>query len=337
MHLLAKIGISTAAAAAAIAIGGWCAYPRVESDDVGQAMAHEMNQQSHAAKGFGADQSRVDSQITLAIPTREEADAVYAYLRDTYTNRKDLLKDRFPDLNLTGKKMSDRSDFTDAYFDTPSLDLYRHKNSCRYRIRENTTNPEDRKNGRQLVQMKVTPPGNFQLRNELKYEVKPSKRPKTEDDVHPLLRLIDKKLRPGFKEVYANAGLDAHALRHVFTIKQLRRRGYIDLDGVNIFSFSVDTGTVEKNRGFLWSTGTGILWTRGSFASVDMGLVEIEYTQADEARRKLMWSIRDAIIDDLKQHFPDLTVNSDSKYTIVLNQLMQQCPLIPLLLRFQLL
>jgi hypothetical protein len=337
MHLLAKIGISTAATAAAIAIGGWCAYPRVENDAVGETMAHELNQQSHAAKGYGADQSRVDSQITLAIPTREEADAVYEYLRDTYTNRKDLLKKQFPDLNLTGKKMSDKSDFTDAYFDTPSLDLYRHKNSCRYRHRENTTNPEDRKNGRELVQMKVTPPGQFQLRNELKYEVAPSKRLKTEDDAHPLLRLIDKKLRPGFKEVYANAGLDAYSLRHIFTIQQKRRRGYIDLDGVNIFSFSVDTGTVEKNRGFLWSTGTGLLWTRGQFASVDLGLVEIEYTQADAARRKLMESIRQAIIDDLEQHFPNLTVNSDSKYTVVLDQLMRQCPLIPLLLRFQLL
>ena len=36
-------------------------------------------------------------------------------------------------------------------------------------------------------------------------------------------------------------------------------------------------------------------------------------------------------------YFPGLTVNSDSKYTIVLDQLMHQCPLIPLLLRFQLL
>jgi hypothetical protein len=50
-----------------------------------------------------------------------------------------------------------------------------------------------------------------------------------------------------------------------------------------------------------------------------------------------MESIRQAIIDDLKQHFPNLTVNSDSKYTVVLDQLMHQCPLIPLLLRFQLL
>jgi hypothetical protein len=50
-----------------------------------------------------------------------------------------------------------------------------------------------------------------------------------------------------------------------------------------------------------------------------------------------MESIRQAIIDDLEQHFPNLTVNSDSKYTVVLDQLMRQCPLIPLLLRFQLL
>jgi len=72
--------------------------------------------------------------------------------------------------------------------------------------------------------------------------------------------------------------------------------------------------------------GAGILWAKGTFASVDLGLVEIAYTEADEARRQKMWEIRDAIIEDLLQHFPGLTQTSNSKYGIVLGELMQEIP-----------
>jgi hypothetical protein len=66
---------------------------------------------------------------------------------------------------------------------------------------------------------------------------------------------------------------------------------------------------------------------------VDLGLVEIAYTEANEAKRKKMWEIRDAIVKDLQDHFPGLTKTSDSKYGIVLAQLMREIPLIPALFR----
>jgi hypothetical protein len=66
---------------------------------------------------------------------------------------------------------------------------------------------------------------------------------------------------------------------------------------------------------------------------VDLGLVEIEYTEADEARRKKIWEIRDAIIKDLQDQFPGLTRTTNSKYGIVLTKLMQEIPLIPALFR----
>jgi len=150
-------------------------------------------------------------------------------------------------------------------------------------------------------------------------------RTRINDDSHPLVRLIAHAQREDFKRVYTDANINPYSLRHVFTIQQTRSRGYLDLDEKNIFSFSVDEGSAE------------MLWAKGSFSSVDLGLVEIAYTEADEARRKQMWAIRDAIIKDLEQHFPGLTENSDSKYSIVLDQLMRKIPLIPALLRFQLL
>ncbi len=323
MHPVAKPGIAAASLACALALASWLTYPSVQADETAAAMAQQISQETKAAKGFGSDQSRVDSQITLAIPAGRAQD-VYHYLKGKYVAQDHLLQDQFPGARLSGKQMSDVSQFTDRYFDTPSLDLYRHKNSCRHRKRVNTTHPDDRKNGRELVQMKVTPPGKFDLRNELKYEVKPTTKIKTIDDVHPILRLVDKDLRADFKQVYAAAGIDAYALRHVFTIEQTRSRGYLDLDGKNFMSFSVDEGEAH------------LLGSRGVFASVDLGLVEVAYTEADAATRKQMWDIRDAIVADLLQQFPDLRQNSDSKYALVLDQLMRKLPLIPLLLRLRL-
>lgn len=284
------------------------------------APGFKVSQDSHAARGFGTDSARIDSQITLHIPDHE-ADAVYQYLLDKIVGQEHIMADRFPGIHLYGQKMSDVSLFTDRYYDTPALDLYATKNSVRHRTRVNTTNPKDRKSGRELVQVKLTPPDQFTLRNELKYEVKNgSTHDNAASSSHPLLKLISGSMRNDFKKVFTDAGLDPNSLRHIFTITQTRKRGYLNLDDQNIFSFSVDQGSAS------------ILWAKGTFSSVDCGLVEIAYTEADEAHRQKMWQIRDAIIHDLKEHFPDLTQNSDSKYSIVLAQLIEQIPALPWLI-----
>jgi hypothetical protein len=280
-----------------------------------------IHHERHAARGFGADSARVDSQITFRIPDGK-AGAVYEYLKGKYVGQSGVLADRFPSLDLHGQPMSDVSLFTDQYFDTPTLTLYRTRNSARHRIRINTTNPEDRKSGRELVQLKVTPPGEFTLRNEFKYKVEAhSASQKSFDDVHPLLRLVSKPQRDDFKKVFKDARIDPYSLAHVFTIRQTRSRGYLNWGDTNIMSFSVDEGSA------------GVLWAQGRFASVELGLVEVAYTEADDARRQKMWEIRDAIVEDLLQQFPDLKQTTNSKYGIVLSQLIQQMPMLPLVFR----
>jgi len=294
--------------------------PTLEADP-SAAPDFAIQQEKHAARGFGADSARVDSQITFRIPDGQ-AGAVYEYLKGKYVGQSGLLKDRFPDLDLRGQTMSDVSLFTDEYYDTPTLALYRTRNSARHRTRINTTNPEDRKSGRELVQMKVTPPGQFTLRNEFKYKVEEfTGHANTPDEFHPLIRMIDKGQREDFKKVFTDAGIDPYSLRHIFTIHQTRSRGYFNLGETNILSFSVDEGSA------------GMLWAEGRFSSVDLGLVEVAYTEADEARREQMWAVRDAIIEDLRAHFPELVQTSNSKYGIVLGELMQEIPLIPVYLR----
>ncbi len=322
--ILVSVAASVLALVVTVGLVARFGYPPPQvADEDGSTFAVQMD--PHAARGFGTDSARVDSQITLRIPFGK-ADAVYQYLKSKYVGQDNVLKDQFPDAHLHGLPKSDVSAFTDSYFDTPDLDLYRTLNSCRHRLRINTTDPNDRKSGRELVQMKVTPPGKFTLRTELKYEVKRSGgKIKSADDVHPLLSLIAKEQREDFKRTYTDAGVNPYSLQRILTIHQTRSRGYLNWDNKPVFSFSVDEGSAR------------ILWATGCYASVDLGLVEIEYTEADEARRKVMWAIRDAIKQDLIAHFPDLVQTTQSKYSIVLKQMMDRIPLISGMWHFQLL
>ena len=274
--------------------------------------------QTPHTSGFGSDAARIDSQITLKIP-EEQADAVYNYVKGKYAPGQMIVMEQFPAVRLLGQEMSDVSVFTDEYFDTPNLDLYKTQNSARFRSRINTTHPEDRKSGRQLIQLKVTPPGRFDMRNEIKYNVKRSAVGQYRDPQLPFVQLVSKGKRSDLTELFAKAGIDAHALQHILTITQTRSRVYINWEQNNIVSFSVDKGEAR------------ILWATGRFASVDIGLVEKTYTAADESARKTMWQIRDAMIDDLRKKFPDLTTNSDSKYGIVLGKIIEQIGYVPIL------
>ncbi len=282
------------------------------------------DQASHDSTGFGMDAARIDSQITLAIPAGKAAE-VYAYLRATYAESNTKLKEAFPALDLKGDQQVDVSNFTDRYFDTPDLELYASGSTIRFRTRVNTTNPEDRKSGRQLVQMKVTPDGRFDLRTELKFEVKPSRKFRDGDDASPLLRLVDRLQRSDLKSAIRRIGIDPYRLQEVVTIQQTRKRVYLYLAGENFLSFSVD----EFKSGILWSTARA--------SSVDIGLVENAYTQADAARRADLWRIREFLVQDLKERFPGLKVNDTEKYSLIMAQLLDDVPSMRFLVRHRLL
>lgn len=282
------------------------------------------NQDSRSSRGFGTESARIDSQITLSIP-QGKAPEVYAYLRKYYAESDERLRQQFPDLPLTGGDPIDVSLFTDRYFDTPDLELYGSGNTVRHRNRINTTNPEDRKSGRHLVQVKVTPPGRFDLRTELKFEVQPSKKYRNEDDAHPLISLVERVQRSDLKAALRRIGIDPFRLQPVLTIKQQRSRVYLFWGRENFLSFSVDEFAARS------------LWATGQASSIDIGLVENVYTQADEAKRDAMWAIRDEIVRDLRKKFPDLQVNSTEKYTIIMTQIEEQLPFIRFLLRHRLL
>ena len=142
-----KTNIAVLCFLSAMVLGG--SYYKAEGDQARSTLVSSVDQAPHAT-GFGSDGGRIDSQITLKIP-ESQADAVYNYLKSKYAPEKMIMTEQFPGVRLIGQEMSDVSVFTDQYFDTPNLDLYKNKNSARYRLRINTTHPDDKKNGRQLV------------------------------------------------------------------------------------------------------------------------------------------------------------------------------------------
>jgi len=296
------------------------ADPERKQSITGAATGASFNQDTHAARGVGTESARVDSQITLKIP-EGKAPEIYRYLRDTYTNNNKLIKKAFPDLDLYGQTQEDISQFTDEYFETPNFDMYYGLNTVRHRSRINTINADDRKSGRELVQIKTTVPGKFDIRTELKFDVETNNKYKTPDGLHPLISLIDKYQREDFKKALTTVGMNPYDLKYIFTIVQTRSRVYMNWGAENFLSFSVDEGYTKA------------LWAEGNFSSIDIGLVETVYTEADEAKREKMWEIRDFIVKDLQDHFPDLKQETSDKYNIILDQLAQEIPKFKLLFR----
>ena len=283
------------------------------------------DQSTHVA-GYGANAARVDSQITLTVP-EDQVEKLYQYLRETYIDHNDLMKERFPSLDIRGENKIDISEFTDEYYDTTNLDLDKSSNSARYRTRVNTTNLNDPKSGRELVQVKATPPGQFDYRTELKFKVENkivSQKNMTRDDTTQLLKLVNNNERGDFKKALEIVGVDPYSLRKIFTIKQKRGRVYVDWNSKNFLSFSVDQGGANKS------------FATGKFSSVDIGLVEDVYTPASTGERDKMWEIRDYMVEDLIKKFPNLHQTESSKYSIVLDQIRQRIPYFDLAIKYNL-
>lgn len=301
-----SLGIAVAAT-----MGAYLLY-RAAANHAPIGFAYTPNQDIHETTGnFGTDFSRIDSQTTFKIPEGKSSE-VYAYLRKTYSANNDFLKNAFPHLNLEGQPQEDISDFVDDYFDTVYLDLYQSHNTVRFRHRENIVNKNDSKSGRELVQVKITPPGHFDLRNELKFKAKPEESRTIDKKGIALLDIVTSSQQEDFKA--AVAPISPHDLRYILTLKQTRSRIYLNWDKENFLSFSVDAG------------GASIWNKKGVFSSVDIGLVETAYTEGDEDKRVQMQKIRAFIVDDLQKHFPGLTKNSEDKYVVVLSQIMSQIP-----------
>jgi hypothetical protein len=264
---------------------------------------------------------RTENEAKLVVPP-ELRDQVWQYLLDRFVNDKTFIKSLDPSLDSYWYDEI----FTDVYFDTPDLALYGNKSSVRFRTRENLTNPEALKSGRQLVQVKINSiDPNVMSRGEIKFDVVTStKKPKTLDDLHVLLGLIKAKQRDDFKSVMDQLHIDPYTLRPVLTLHQDRWSIYIPRNGQDFISIRLDTDTSQ------------MLWANFYHIEIEPELNEVPYTAASPAERKIMEQINAAMINDILQKFPQVKVDLTPKYNKTFNYFTAQIPRLRFLVKYDL-
>jgi hypothetical protein len=268
----------------------------------------------------GFDVERIESEDKLAIPA-DKAEELSSYLKG-YVDDPSLLKKLDPSLSATWSVEW----FVDRYFDTPRLDLLAQGHGIRHRSRVNLTNQEDRKSGRQLMQIKLNRgnPDEPLNRTEIKFKVEHPGNAKVPDDLHPALGIIERGQRELFKERVRELGIDPYELRPVLTLQQERRRVYISEGDAPLMTLSLDFVTSHR------------LYKSIELVELEPELNEIGYTEAGPARRAHMESVREAIMADLRERFPDMHRDLTPKYNKVFNAFADGIPFLSYLIRFNL-
>ena len=210
--------------------------------------------------------------------------------------------------------------FTDVYFDTPSFTLLKMKSAVRHRSREIPGQPQNRKDGRQLMQIKLNMPGEELTRTEVKFPIKYYE-VESQEDKHPVIGIIDRDHRADFSERVRAAGIDPWSLREALTLIQRRRRVYLS-DSIGAYA----TVTVDE-------TSSKKFWLESKFTEVELELNEIRYSSADSAARAYMQHVTDAIKADIMNALPGIVQDQTPKYNKSYDRLVASSWAGPLLMR----
>jgi hypothetical protein len=259
------------------------------------AQAQTIELPDNTVEGFGA--TRFENEYKLTVP-QDKVSALVAYVQKRYGKPVMLPADN--GVVLTGKFADEY--FTDVYFDTPSQQLLRTESAVRHRSRSIPGQPQNRKDGRQLMQIKLNLEGEELTRSEVKFPIKYYPVVKTEEDKHPVLGIIDRDFRPEFTEHLRTVGVDPWSLRHSLTLNQRRRRMYLSDDLGAFATMTIDETTSKK------------LWLTSKFTEIELELNEIRYSSADEATRAQMQRVTDAIKADVMAAIPGIVQDQTPKY-----------------------
>nr|NIR48312.1 hypothetical protein [candidate division KSB1 bacterium]NIR71918.1 hypothetical protein [candidate division KSB1 bacterium]NIS23628.1 hypothetical protein [candidate division KSB1 bacterium]NIT70552.1 hypothetical protein [candidate division KSB1 bacterium]NIU24469.1 hypothetical protein [candidate division KSB1 bacterium] len=260
---------------------------------------------------------RIENEDKLVIPP-EKTEAVWNYLLGRLIKDKQFIKNLDSGLNSYWYDEL----FMDVYFDTPDLLMLRHQSGIRYRKRVNLTNPDHRKSGRELVQIKLSDVDESALnRGELKYTVEHPTNINTQDDIHPVLGIITPSERPRFKQVMSDLGINPYSLREVLVNEQRRRSIYITRYGEQFISIRLD------------ECSSSLLWTDWRHVELEPELNELPYTQADSTEKAFMESINSRIVDDILEKFPEIERDLTPKYNKAFKHFDEKIPLLRFMIR----
>ena len=263
---------------------------------------------------------RVEQEDKITVPA-DKADEVWEFLSNYLQNGSESLKKLDP--NFTSYWAEEL--FIDTYFDTPALQILGKAGGVRHRRRQNLTNPDDAKNGRELMQIKLNDLSDNPLeRGEIKYEIQYPQEISQADDAHPVLGIIKPDSRDDLNKRLTSIGIDPYAMRPILTVSDIRRRVYVRKNNEPFLSVSFDNATA------------GNLWAKWHFFEIEPELNEIPFTEGNEATRKYMEKINNEIIGTLMAKFPYLKRDLTPKYCKAFYSLESQIPAYRFLVRMRL-
>ncbi|HHS12272.1 MAG TPA: CYTH domain-containing protein [bacterium] len=243
----------------------------------------------------GLGEVRIENEIKLRVP-REKTEAVWEWMRALFAGEQWL----DPDGNVFSATFGDE-DFEDVYYDTPDLRMLADESGIRYRTRYVRSGSAEDKHGRRLVQIKLNrgdPTG--LARSEIKFKASGG----AAGSDMPLAGMIEESQQSEFEELFRALGVNPRNVRPVLTLKQNRRRVYVD-DRSGAFA----TLTLDKCSTTSWGTKLG--WT-----DMELELNEIRYTEATEGERQYMETINHRMLDAILEAFPDIVQDQTPKYNV---------------------
>ena len=273
--------------------------------------------QEDETDAHGYDKMRIEQEDKLLVPM-EIKDAVWEYLRTRLTEDKEFLASLDPLFTATWNEEL----FHDTYFDTPSLQLHAMQSGVRHRKRENITNPDDVKSGRELMQIKLNDISSNELeRAEIKYDIDRMPKRDTPEGRHPTLGRVKEEHRKPFKDRLEAIGLDPQSMQPILTVVDVRRRVYLKKNGNAFMSISFDQVQCD------------LLWAHVEFCEIEPELNEIGFTEADEATRTYMESVLAKVVGDIRAKFPEIQQVLTPKYNKSFDRLEAEIPMLRTLVK----
>jgi hypothetical protein len=289
-----------------VLIASWCAP--------GAPVAQSQESETAAS---GIDKVRIEQEDKLLIPV-DQIEEVWDYLRERLVEDDAFLAELDPAFTASWSEEL----FHDTYFDTPTLELYAMGSGVRHRHRVNLSDPDDRKSGRELMQIKVSSISDNELeRGEIKFDIERPRRIESAADRHPLLGRVKPDHRAPFVRRLEALGLDPEKMRPILTVRDQRRRVYVLRGGLPFMSISHDR------------TSSRVWWGRSEFCELEPELNEIGFTDADPATRAYMESVLERVVADVRARFPRIERDLTPKYNKSFDRIEAELPFLRLLVR----
>lgn len=264
----------------------------------------------------GGFTNRIEKEYKLDVPPAK-LEPVWEYLKKRYAEPG---KAGFDFKGRPSTRFGDEY-FEDVYFDDAKHTLHEQADGVRHRTRYILNDTNNEKNGRQLLQVKISPEHGALARTEVKFDIEPVEKPVTAEDKHPLFGLVDPKDRQRLRDTLQAAGVNADDLRPSLEIKQRRRRVYLSVDNAPFVTITLDEVSSTK-------------WLREvAFVEIEMELNEIAYTDAAPAERERMSNTLDAMRADLMKRFPGIRQDQTPKYSKVFHRMETKFWLFPTMVR----